>query len=158
MSNHESEAGWVLPLHQSDMRHQTLLGLLLSGLLIKAILTEADGFDAKIKLSKRLLSDPYDPRNLYNFIYAKYYNNRRNSKYYSFLPKYEPVRRVSYENSPARQSWNIPHEYRAATAPPTPRTTTTARPIVSLLRTKPRSKLQEPDDPRNLFRAIYGYK
>ena len=126
-------------------------------------------------------------------------------RYYSFLPKYEPVRRVLYENSPARQSRNIPHEYRgnefmhcgdlqtesswekilaihitwhdiklyytlhytllAATAPPTPRTTTTARPIVSLLRTKPRSKLQEPDDPRwevfiprfSLERSKYEY-
>merc|ERR1712141_276060 len=98
-----------VPARQSDMLlHITHWALLLSLLLAKA--RYLDGSVAGLQVSKRLLSDPYDPRNLYNFIYSNYYN-RRNSRY-SFFPNYEPVRlHSSGGESPGRQSRNIHMEY-----------------------------------------------
>merc|ERR1719471_1048344 len=45
----------------------------------------------KNNLTKRVLSDPYDPRNLYNFVYS-YHQVRRNPRY-AFFPEPEFSRR-----------------------------------------------------------------
>merc|ERR1711997_150632 len=130
----------------SDMHRALLLSLI----LVKA--RYLDGSGAGPQVSKRLLSDPYDPRNLYNFIYSNYYN-RRNSRY-SFFPKYEPVRRYTSSDNAGRQSRNIHMEYEEVVT--TTQRTNKPTPTVAFLKTKPKSRLQHPEDPRNLFRAIYG--
>ena len=104
-----------------------------------------DGSGAGVKISKRLLSDPYDPRlyllvcssvgsrsilhyqeplqfHLLKILQQEKFQVRITithfpwyfkiiTQRFSFLPKYEPVRRLAYGDNSARQSRNIPYEY-----------------------------------------------